>query len=322
MTQPATQRPTLTPKASPQPSRMRLDSVVRGKLKKPISVVCYGPEGVGKSTLAAGAPKPIFLGAEDGTSQLDVTRFPSPETYADIREAVRVLQVDQHDYGTLVVDTLDWVEPLLWQHICARDGQPNIEGYGYGKGYQVALDEWRLLLSDLERLMKTRGMNVVLLAHAAIRPFKNPAGEDFDRYELKVHAKAAGLIKEWAEAVLFANWETFAKEDKRTKRFKGVGGVARMLYTERTAAYDAKNRYSLPDELPLDWNEFETAVNAGQVAPTTTLRAEIERKAKELGGELEAKIMETLAKAGDNAANLALINNKVNAKLAEKGQQQ
>jgi ribosome assembly protein YihI (activator of Der GTPase) len=301
----------------PRQNRMKLDAVISGKLKKPITVVCYGPEGVGKSSFGAGAPGAIFVGAEDGTAQLDVKRFPSPQNYLDIIDAVRTLRTEQHEYQTLVMDTMDWIEPLLWQHVCQRDGQANIEAYGYGKGYQVALDEWRMLLSELDRLVQEKRMNVVLLAHSQIRPFKNPQGEDFDRYELKVHAKAAGLIKEWAEAVLFANWETFAKEDKRTKRVKGVSSGARLIYTERTAAFDAKNRYSLPEELPLSWADFDAAVNAGQVAPVADLRAEIERKALQLGGELETKILETLVKAGDNAESLALINNRCNARIAE-----
>lgn len=313
--------PKIAPKPAPaqRPSRMRLDMITKGKLRKPISVVCYGPEGVGKSSFAAGAPRPIFVGAEDGTAQLDVVRFPSPAEWNDVLDVPRVLMNEPHEYQTLVIDTLDWVEPLIWAHICQEFGQPNIEAFGFGKGYQVALDEWRKLLSSLEQLMRAKSMNVVLLAHSWIKPFKNPQGEDFDRYELKFHAKAAGLVKEWSEAVLFANWETFAKEDKRTKRVKGVSSGARVIYTERTAAYDAKNRYSLPEELPLSWSDFESAVAAGAVAPVADLKAEIARKAALLGGELETLIGETVAKAGDNAESLAKINNKVNVKLAEKG---
>jgi hypothetical protein len=321
MNAPAPQR-TTKPAPAPRVSRMRLDSVVKGKLQKPISVVGYGPEGVGKSSFAAGAPKPIFVGGEDGTAQLDVVRFPSPQTWEDVLDTPRVLLQEAHDYQTVVYDTLDWIEPLIWQHCCDRDGFPNIEAYGYGKGYQAALDEWRRFLAALEQLMHTKHMNVVLLAHSWIRPFKNPAGEDFDRYELKFNAKAAGLVKEWAEAVLFMNWETFAKKDERTKRVKGVSTGARMIYTERKAAYDAKNRYSLPEELPLSWADFEAAIQAGAVAPAADLRAEILRKAAQLGGELEAKIVATLEKAGDDAASLATINNRVNARLAEKGDQQ
>lgn len=307
------------PAPTPRPSRMRLDMITKGKLRKPISVVCYGPEGVGKSSFGAGAPRPIFVGAEDGTAQLDVERMPAPESWDDILDAVRVLTNDPHEYKTLVLDTLDWIEPMIWAYCCNRDGEPNIEAYGYGKGFQVALDEWRLLIAALERLMRTKGMNIVLLAHSWIKAFKNPQGEDFDRYELKIHGKAGGLVKEWAEAVLFANWETFAKEDSKTKRVKGVSTGARLLYTERKAAYDAKNRYSLPEELPLGWDDFAAAIDAGAVAPVADLKTEIARKAALLGGELEAKIAELLAKAGDNAESLALINNKANAKLAEKG---
>jgi hypothetical protein len=303
--------------AAPPPlSRMRLDKLVKGRLKQHVRSVLYGPEGVGKTTFGAGAPAPIFLGAEEGSAMLDVVRFPTPQSWADVLEAIRVLTVEPHEYRTLVVDTLDWIEPLIWAHICRRDEQSNIEGYGYGKGYQVALDEWRVFLNRLEGLRAAKPVHLVLLAHAWIKPFKNPAGEDYDRYELKIHNKAAGLVKEWSDAVLFANWETYAKKDER-KRVRGVSTGARLIYTERTAAYDAKNRYNLPGELPLSWSDFESAMDAGQVAPAEDLCAEITRKAKELGGDLEKTILATLEKAKD-AASLALINNRVNARLAER----
>lgn len=303
------------PSTPTPPPKMTLQSVIRGKLQQPTRSVLYGPEGVGKSTFGAGAPSPIFLGAEDGTGQLDVARFPQPDSFEDALEALRTLVRETHDFQTLVVDTVDWLEPLIWRHICARDKQANIEDYGYGKGYVVALDEWRRFLAGLEAVRRAKRMHLVLIAHAWIKPFKNPAGDDFDRYELKVHAKAGGLLKEWADSVLFANYETFAKKDEKTKRVKGISTGARLLYTQRTAAYDAKNRYSLPEELPLSWADYFAAVQAGQVAPPEQLRAEIQRKAAQLGGELQKSILETLAKAGDDAAQLALINDRVNARI-------
>jgi hypothetical protein len=305
------------PKSAPQ-SRMRLDKLVKGRLTQPKRVVLYGPEGIGKSTFAASAPGPIFLGAEDGTGELDVVRFPFPETFAEVREAIRTLTLEKHDFQTLVIDTLDWIEPLIWSHCCTRDGESNIEGYGYGKGYVAAMDEWRALISDMERLRQAKPMHVLFLAHSSIRSFKNPQGEDYDRFELKLHAKAAGLVKEWSDAVLFANYETFAKKDEKTKRVRGVDTGARLVHTERRAAFDAKNRYGLPQSLPLSWPDFEAAVEAGQTAAPSALVAEIQRKARELGGELEKKILETLAKAGEDPRSLALINNRVNAKLAER----
>lgn len=316
--QPTTQPQPLKPSSPPKPSRMTLGALVKGKIKAPMSIVLYGVEGIGKSTFGAGAPDPIFLGAEDGTKQLDVTRFPSPESWSDVQEAVRVLTQEQHSYRTLVLDTLDWAEPLLWAHICKRDQQPNIEAYGYGKGYQAALDEWRPFLASLERLIKAKGMNVVLLAHSWIKPFKNPEGDDFDRYEMKLHAKAAGLIKEWSDAVLFTNFETFAQKDSKTKRVRGVDSGVRLIYTKRRAAYDAKNRYGLPEVLPLSWAEFETAVERGQPNDPAALKAEIERKAKILGGEQERKTLASLENIGDDATKLEQLNNWAAAKVAEK----
>lgn len=304
----------------PKPvSKMRLDRVITGKIPQRARVVVYGPEGVGKSSFGAGAPNAIFLGAEDGTAQLDVQRFPAPEKWEDAIEALRVLATEQHGYESLIVDSLDWLEPMIWAHVCHRDEQQNIEAYGFGKGYQVALDEWRRFLSGIERVRKAKPMNIVLVAHSWIKPFKNPSGDDFDRYEMKLHSKAAGLIKEWSDAVLFANWETFAKKDERTKRVRGVSSGARLLYSERKAAYDAKNRYSLPEELPLSWADFDAAVQSGSVAPAADLRAEILRKAKELGGDLEKMIAEATEKAGEDSERLAKINNRTNAKLAERG---
>lgn len=300
------------------PSRMTLKDVVRGKIHKPIRALLYGPEGIGKSTFGAGAPAAIFLGAEEGTAQLDVVRFPRPESFAEVMDALRTLSTEKHEYKTLVVDTLDWLEPLIWSFICQRDGEKDIESYGYGKGYTAALDQWRVFIRALERVWSEKGMNVVLLAHAWIKSFKNPTGEDYDRYELKLNAKASGLAKEWCDAVLFAQYETYAKEDKKTKRVRGVDTGARLIFTERRAAWDAKNRYSLPEQLPLAWSDFAAAVDTGKVAEPTDLKAEIQRKAAELGGDLEKVILETLAKAGSDATNLALINNRCNARLAEK----
>lgn len=289
---------------------------MKGRQTQPIRVLLYGPEGIGKSTFGANAPKPIFLGAEDGTASLDVVRFPRPESLEDVHDAIALLRSpDGEAFETLVIDTLDWLEPLVWDFVVKRDGEKSIESYGYGKGYIAAIDEWRKLLRALEGVAKR--MHIILLAHSMIRPFKNPAGEDFDRYELKLHAKAGGLVKEWTDAVLFAQYETYAKKDEKTKRVRGIDTGARLVFTERRAAYDAKNRYSLPESLPLSWSDFAAAVAQGQTAAPAELRAEVLRKAEALPEDVKLKVQDVVAKAGDNAQSLALINNKVNAKLAE-----
>jgi hypothetical protein len=304
-----------------RPSRMSLTQLVKGPQQQPMRVLLYGVEGVGKSTFGAEAPGAIFLGAEDGTALLDVTRFPAPETWADVLDAVRVLTNDAHEYRTLVLDSADWLEPLVWQHVCRQANAASIEevGGGYGKGYTAALDHWRIFLAALEGLRRAKGMHVVTLAHSVIKAFKNPEGPDFERYELKLNQKAAGVLKEWHDAVLFANFEAYTHEDKR-KRVRGVSTGARLIHTERKAAFDAKCRYSVPETLPLSWAEFEAAAKKGQAADPGELLADIESKAAELGGDLQKTILEFTKKAGGDVRALLAIRNRVTARLAERAE--
>jgi hypothetical protein len=280
-------------------------------------VLLYGVEGVGKSTFAANAPNPVFLAAEDGTAQLDVARFPEPETWADVFDALDELTRSQHDFRSLVIDTLDWLEPICWASVVQRGGPKikSIEDYGFGKGYTAALDEWRLFLAALERLRNARGMHVVMLAHSWIKTFKNPEDDDYDRYEMKLHAKAGGMLKEWCDAVLFARYETFTTKDDKTKRVRGVSSGARVVHTQRTAAWDAKNRYDLPETLPLEWSAFHEASQARRPLETGVLRARIQGLLQHAGDELKTKVEDTVAKAGDDAAQLARIADRLAARI-------
>lgn len=264
--------------AKAEPPRMTLANVVRGKLAKPMRITLFGPEKIGKSSWAADAPSPIFIGAEDGTSELDVNRFPEPRRWQDILDAVQTLTVDEHTHKTVVLDTVDWAEPLCWRLVAERAGKPSVSDMPYGKGYDAALDEWRLLLSRLDAVRAKRGMHVILLGHAWIKPFINPTGDDYDRYEMKVHKKASGLIKEWADCVLFANHETFTKKkgDAPGAKSRGVSSGARLIYTQRTAAWDAGNRYGLPETMPLSWSDFAEGVARGAPLELAKVLADID----------------------------------------------
>ncbi len=299
------------------PQRPKLQ-VVRGRQEVPDRVLIFGVEGVGKSSWAAAAPSPVFVPAEDGTAQLDVARLSKPETWQAMLGHIEQLRTAEHDFRTVVFDTLDAIEPLLWSHICHRDKKSSIEDYGYGKGYVAALDEWRVFLSALERLRRERGVGVVLIAHSVIKLFKNPEGEDYDRYELKLNLKAGGLIKEWCDSVLFAHWETFAAKSGESKA-KGISTGARIVSTQRTAAWDAKNRYSLPETLPLSYEDYARA----KAAPRTPLELQlsISNKVEQLGdAEVKAKVAAAVKDAGDDAQKLIVIDNRMTATLsARKG---
>lgn len=306
------------------PSRMKLGEIIRGRVERPMRVLLYGVEGVGKSTFAANAPSPIFIAAEDGTAQLDVARFPEPKTWRDVFDAIDELTNAEHDFKTVVVDTLDWLEPLCWAHVVEAGGPKikSIEDFGFGKGYVAALDQWRVLLARFEQLRVKRGMHVILLAHSWIKAFKNPEDEDYDRYELKLHAKAGGLLKEWSDAVLFARYETFTNTDEKTKRTRGVSTGARVVHTQRTAAWDAKNRYDLPETLPLEWQAFADAVRAQEPADPAKLLARIEKLlARTNDAELKAKVTAAVESAGSNATLLAKYADNLAARIGIQAQE-
>lgn len=291
--------------APPVQSRMKLGAITKGRLERPMRVLAFGIEGIGKSTFAANAPNPIFIAAEDGTAQLDVARFPEPKSWREVFDAIDELIDGEHDFKTIVVDTLDWLEPLCWQAVCERNKWKSIEDGGYGKGYVAALDEWRLFLARLERLRERRGMHIIFLAHSWVKTFKSPDTDDFDRYELKIHSKAGGLLKEWADAVLFARYETFSHVDDKTKRAKGVSTGARVIHTQRTAAYDAKNRYDLPETLPLDWQAFAEAAQKHAPASPERLRARIAKLLEQADDATREKVTTAVEAAQNDAAKLA-----------------
>lgn len=313
-------------KAPVRQPRMTLASIVRTGRSDPMRILLHGMEKIGKTTFAAAAPSPIFICPEDGIPPClgAVPHFPAPETgwtWQDVNDAVRSLAQGGHDFKTLVIDTLDWIEPLLWRDVCDRARADSIEevGGGYGKGYVAAVDGWRSLLAELERARRSAGMHVVMLAHSWIKSFKDPESEGWDRYELKINNKAAGVVKEWVDALLFAKSEEFATKDGKTKRVRGISTGERVVYTVRSAAYDAGNRYNLPDRLPLDWDAFAEAVKAGQPASPEALRTAIEANLKTLGDDaLSAKVRASVERANDNAAELSRIHNKLAATVGVK----
>ncbi len=307
---------------SPNGRRMTLGAIRTERQQTPDRVLLAGTEGVGKSTWAADAPAPIFLPAEEGLSEIDVPHFPKPQSFSDVLDAVRELARADHDYRTLVIDTVDAVEPMIWAHVCAANNWANIEAPGYGKGYALTADTWRELLVSMEALQVAKGMDVILIAHTAIKAFSNPAGADYSRYECKLHRIAASLLKEWTKCNLFAVHEEFTKKDKGELKVKGVSTGRRVVHTERCAAWDAKNRYGLPAELPLSYADYAAARARGQVASPEVLH----REALELLSQLapqpaeQTKIAGAIDAAKGNARQLAKCVDRLRTLVAEKEQ--
>ncbi len=242
-----------------------LDSIVRTQATKPPRILIHGVAGVGKSTFAAGAPDPIFLLTEDGLGTLEVPHFPLLRTYDEAMDALERLYADEHDYRTVVIDSADWLEPLVWQRACKDNGWASIEDAGYGKGYVAALDLWRQYLDALDALRGDRGMTVVQIAHTDIKRFDSPEHDPYDRYVIKLHARAAALLQEHADIVLFANYRVStvkAEVGFNKKVTRALGAGERLVYASERPAFLAKNRYGLPDTLPLSWAALAEAMPA------------------------------------------------------------
>lgn len=292
-----------------------LSQVTKGKVKKPHIILLYGTDGVGKTSWAAQAPSPIFLGSEDGSNNLDVARFPAPKSWKDIEVAVGELLTAKHDYQTLVLDSADWIEPLLHQEICTRHNAKSIElaAGGYGKGYVEAVTEWQKLVKSLVRLRDEKKMNIIIIAHSEVVKFADPYTQtEYDRYQLKLYKKSSALLREFVDCVFFANFEIFAKKDGQKHLHFGDG--ARVIYTERRPGFDAKNRLGLPFQIPLSWDDFANAIAPD--SPDTLLSSINGMIAEIVDPALKATVVDTVSKAGANVVQLAAIKNRLAMRLS------
>ena len=240
-----------------------LSSIIKGKKMRPLFGYIYGPEGSGKTTFASKAPNPVFLQTERGADQLDVSRFPQPETYAQFVEQLDSLEFEKHEFKSLIIDTVDGLEFLIWKKVCDECSPKvaSIEQIPYGGGYSKAKTIWRELLARLTRMSER--YNIVLIGHAIIRPFADPAQlVPYDQWRPRLHDKSSEAIKESVDLIGFAciDIEVFKQQRQDTKG-KALKGGERALHTQPTSAgYLCKNRFNLPDPMPLEWSALKEGV--------------------------------------------------------------
>ncbi len=248
-----------------------LDQVKQGKDRLPPRLMIYGAEGTGKSSCVAQIPGCIFIDTEGGLSEIECNRLPRVNTFAEALEQVKALRDEKHNYSAVAIDTCDWLERLVWADIARNYGVSSIEKScgGYGKGYVEAANYFQRLVEMLEALRNARGMVVVLIAHAKVEPFTDPEAGVYDRYSPRLHKHVNALLTEWVDAVLFATRKVSIQNalvgDGKIAKGIGTGGGERILRCEGSPACVAKNRYSLPPELPLSWDALMAAIIGPEV---------------------------------------------------------
>lgn len=235
----------------------------------PQKIMIYGVQGIGKNTFAATFTKPVLLQIEDGSAAIDIPAFPLATSFQAVVDIIQALH-GEHDYKTLVVDTLDWLEPLLWTACCEAKGWACIEDPGWGKGY-IELDKWwRHVMSGLDSLRHTKGMDIVVLAHSEVKRIEPPDTDPYDTYQIKMQKRAFALWQEWADNVFFLNYKTNIQRTKINGsdqvKTRGTGTGERVIYTAERPAWKAKNRWSLPDEILIGkdktWKAFHEQFSA------------------------------------------------------------
>lgn len=242
-----------------------LDLITTRKRRRPVLAMLYGPPGIGKSTFGASAPNPIFIPVERGLDQITVAKFPTPRTLAEFGTYLNAVDLEEHGYETLVIDTADALELLILDAVCAED--PNCKsieqfGGGYGKGFTRAREYWVRLLTRLTALSER--MNVLLIAHSHLRTVNDPMlATAYDVFEPKIQQKSIEIIRQSVDLIMFAKLQTsVVKDQPKARKGRGIIGDDRELFTAPTSGLECKNRFNLPSPMEFNWATLQQAVDA------------------------------------------------------------
>ena len=254
--------------------------IERGIQASPVGAVIHGVEGIGKTTLASQFPAPLILDTEDGSKRIDCARVRVTK-WLELLSAMLDLAGDPQGFKTVVIDSIDWAETLLREHLSAKLGKP-VDDLPYGRSFGVVAEGFQPLINAADGLI-SKGLHVVLVGHSEVKRCTPPdMDEGYDRYEIKLSKKVNAIVKEWADLILFANYKTRIVEGGDGRK-KGRGGKERIMYAERTAAWDAKNRFGLPAEMPMDIGQLDQVFKVQSLADTIRGHIEAATTVKQLG---------------------------------------
>jgi len=248
-----------------------------------VMVTICGDSGMGKTSLAASFPKPIFIRAEDGLQAIPASDRPDAFPVlggAKAQDAVdqlwaqmiALLQSD-HEYETVVIDSVTALERLFVSAVLESDPKAksiNQALGGYGAGLSAVASMHQRVRKAAGLLNTRKGMHVVFVAHADVETMRLPDSDDYMRYSLRLPSKSLPPYVDDVDVVGFVRLETFTKGSDGDRK-KAISTGDRQLIVHATASNVSKNRYGItePLELPQGKNPLADIVPAlkGHNAP-------------------------------------------------------
>lgn len=229
--------------------------ILKTKKDSPPRILLHADHGLGKSSLAAAAPNPLFIQTEDGLDSIEATAMPLCTSFTMLMSQLGEVYSEDHEFKTLVLDSLDWTETIINKHVCERGEKQSLSDFSYGAGYQATLECFGEVIEGLNAIRAKHGMIIVLTAHSQIKTYNNPLGSDYDRHQIKLREKNSELFLEWVDLAGFLHFQTFTKKDKaaglKEGKTKAIGGNDRVLSCTPCAAYVSKNRYQIVEDIPM-----------------------------------------------------------------------
>lgn len=244
-----------------------LTSIQKGVTDRPPRIILCGVEKIGKSTFASQFPSVLMIPikGEEGVDAIDVAKTPVVDSWSGLLEIISALIESEHPFQTLVIDSISALEPLIWDAICKAANKPNVEAFGYGKGYIEAVTLWRELAEALDYLRNHRNMGSILIGHVSLKTFNDPTADPYDQYAISLHKAAAELLYRWADVILFAASKVY------TKQQGGKGKAAliaeRILFTQKRPSHPGGGRGiygQLPYELDFNYQVYQAAIEAAK----------------------------------------------------------
>lgn len=236
----------------------------------------HGEHKTGKTTLASTFPRPLIVDIEGGSDDLDVARTERIKSYEEFENTISWLITNENDYSTIVIDSVDWLEALVWQFIAGTYGETSIEGtttgsqLGFGKGYKYSAGKFEHIITGFRRLNEA-GKAVLLICHSKNVKHSPPDGASYDRIEPDLHDRVQSILCEFVDEIFYIATKTFTRTEDlgfKKERALAVASNERIIVTGGNPAVVAGNRLSMPTEIPATFAEYAKYIGARPASTT------------------------------------------------------